>query len=133
MSQRDITDVVRDQVTPILGAAEARLIADVTGVIIDVFVAHMPNLEDHLVLPALAGILGRMLATATEVQAARQIMIDNGIDILPSLYPGNETILKILHATMGPDPKPHAGELQRRQALAARMADEDFLGTSVVQ
>ena len=132
---RSIGDVVRDQITPIVGADEARLIAVVADIVASTLAEHLPELEDHLIMPALMAAVGRCMVSAAETKIARADAISKGVDILPSLYPGNERILEILHATLGPDPKPEPSlsDFLRKQRLAARMADEDFLGTSIVQ
>lgn len=133
---RSIGDVVRDQITPIVGADEARLIAVVADIIAEALSESViGQMEDHVVMPALMAVIGRCMVSAAETKIARADAISKGMDILPSLYPGNERILEILHATLGPDPKPELSlcDQLRKQALAARMVDEDFLGTTVIQ
>ena len=43
---RSIGDVVRDQITPIVGADEARLIAVVADIVASTLAEHLPELED---------------------------------------------------------------------------------------
>lgn len=104
---RPLENVIMDQITPIVGPEQARLISGVAEKFAQILTDDFDYLEDHVTLPALASLLGYFIRTQTAVATERQKVIDAGIDIQPPLFQGEQVMLALIAATKEPDPRPN--------------------------
>lgn len=121
--QRDITSIWYDQLLPVLGPVDARLVSGVAVKIAEFLGDEMSHLEDFVTIPALATVLGYAIKHAEEAKARRTEMIDAGVDVIPSLFQGEQVMLAVMKAAMGDDPRPNhfpTIEYQRNKAILER-------------
>lgn len=104
---RPFSNIISDQIAPIVGMDQARLVSGVTEKLATMMSDELDFLEDHVTVPALAALLGYLIQAQTRVASERATMIADGAEIPPSLFQGEQTILAVVAATNGPDPRPN--------------------------
>lgn len=104
---RPFGNILIDQLSPIVGQEHARLVSGVAEKLAMTVADDFSFLEDHVMLPAMASLLGYMMRKQTECAAERAAIVASGADVPPSLYQGNDVIRAIVEATVAADPRPN--------------------------
>lgn len=119
--------ILRERLTPILGAVEARNTTNVAAAIEQLLGdSQIARLEDHQIIPALATVLGSVMRGANLVKARRMELV-NVDGILQSLYPGDDVILAIVKAAAEPEPEtePQQAPMSLAHFVAGLGLDDD--------